>query len=241
MSRRNPVESIVKPRPMHEFSRKLLVYIPMDSPRRLIGEKLEALAIKKKKTPYSNLFLLENKTVIFDCVSAPLAALSLEPLIAAGAEKILLLGFCGSLTPEHKIGDAVSIIRAYSEEGTSRHYRPRRRYFEPSKSLRNQIENTLRQSGLAFNQASVVSTDAPYRESLSWLVEKRQKHLDCVDMEASAVFSVSDFYGLDSAALMIVSDEISPEGWSPGFHKPEIDDSIKNYFFPLIESLEEIV
>jgi purine-nucleoside phosphorylase len=36
-------------------------------------------------------------------------------------------------------------------------------------------------------------------------------------MEASAVLALGEYYGIPAAALMIVSDELSPKKWKTGY------------------------
>ena len=71
----------------------------------------------------STLFTLEQgeKGICFagPYVGAPYGVMILESLIAKGAEKIIVLGWCGSLTQEISIGD----IRNLGITMVRRHYR----------------------------------------------------------------------------------------------------------------------
>jgi uridine phosphorylase len=51
-------------------------------------------------------------------LGAPQAVMGMEKIIALGAKKIWVLGWCGSLQPYLKIGDMVIPTAAISEEGT---------------------------------------------------------------------------------------------------------------------------
>jgi len=225
---------LVKPTAIKGFKKKRVIYVPIDSPTRSIHRSIEKHIQKKKQTPFGKIFLLEDKVILFQCISSPLAVMSLERLIASGAKEIIVLGFCGSLVPESKIGDAVSITNALSKEGTSRHYFPDKNSFSPSLSLQNQVENTLDSQKLTYSQKTLVTTDAPFRETLSWLKEMRHKNIDYVDMETSAVFALSEYYGLKSAALMLVSDILTEEKHKTGFLNPLLHRNIKKYFLPFI-------
>ncbi len=55
-------------------------------------------------------------------LGAPAAVLALEKLVVLGAERILVVGPCGSLAEEAPIGTVVVATEAVSEEGTSRLY-----------------------------------------------------------------------------------------------------------------------
>lgn len=223
-------EAIVKPKPLRGFSRKNIIYTPFETPSRILQKTLKKIALKEINIGFGYLYLLKDSTVLYQSISAPLAVLSLETLIASGAKRIILLGFCGSLNPEYKMMNVVSISKAYSDEGTSRHYFPRKKIFYPSPFLKKSIESTLHRSKLPFISGSLVSTDAPYRETKAWLKNKQKKAIDFVDMEASAVFALANFRRIHAAALMIVSDELSSGVWKEGFHSPELEEKIKKYF-----------
>ncbi|MBS3819333.1 hypothetical protein KGY73_07500 [bacterium] len=227
---------ICNPKPIKNFAHRRVLYFPMDIPSRLLLKFLSKKAAKEKKTPYGHFFLLPDKTVLLNAMSAPLAAFSVERLIASGATEIFLLGFCGAIDPRIKTGELVSASKAHSEEGTSHHYFPRRRVFYPSFSLKQQLENFL-PSQISYNSLAVVSTDAPYRETRSWIKEKQKKQIGAVDMETSAVFSLSEFHGILSTSLMIISDELSSGAWKTGFHSASLESSVRECFLPLIQKI----
>jgi len=227
-------ESILKPKPIKDFVGKNVVYIPNDSPSRILQKTIKKLASKEKNTGFGYFYLLKNKIVLYLSLGAPSAILSLEGLVASGAQEIIILGFCGSLNPKYKIGNAVCISKALSEEGTSKHYFSQKRIFYPSSTLKNRVERILHSMNLPYLNGALVSTDAPYRETKSWLDEKQKKGINCVDMEASAVFALAKYHNIQAAALMIISDELSSGVWKKGFHNPELEENIKKYFIPFI-------
>lgn len=226
---------IIKPKPFKGVSGREVVYFPYDTPSRPIQKFLTNSSHKQKFTGFGTLYLLDNKVdkkvVLYHSLGAPSAVLSLERLIVSGAKEILLLGFCGSFNPEYKMMHVASITKALSEEGTSRHYFPRKRIFYPSSILRKRVERALRLSKLPYYSGSLVSTDAPYRETKSWLNKMKKKDIDFVDMEASAVFSLAEFYSIQTAALLIISDELWSGSWKQGFHDPRMNALINKFFF----------
>ena len=100
--------------------------------------------------------------------------------------------------------------------------------------MRAAVENRLRSLDLSFHSGAIVSTDAPYRETSSWLDRNQKKGIDFVDMETSAVFALAEFYGIQAAALMIVSDELTGIQWKTSFRQPQIDAHIEKFFWPFI-------
>jgi purine-nucleoside phosphorylase len=228
--------SIIKPQPIKGIRGERVVYIPVDSPTLTLQKALKKRSRKQKISPFGHLFFLKNTTVLYQCVGAPLAVLSLERLIASGIQEILILGFCGALNEHADIGEAVSIVEATSDEGTSRHYCPRKKIFRASPHFQRNVESVLRDRELPFIHGSVVSTDAPFRETHLWLKRHRAKGIGFVDMETSAVFALADFYGVQAAALLLVSDRLTSSTHQMGFHSIKILTNIRKYFLPFLDS-----
>jgi len=230
-----PGEPILKPKPLKGFSHRRAVYVPVDPPSGIFGDVLKKRASREKETYFGRFFLLDNTAVLYRCIGASSAVIGLEHLIATGAQEILILGFCGSLNPGISCLDVVSINKAYSEEGTSRHYIPGKKIFHSSGLLRQKIESRLAERSLPFLQGVTVSTDAPFRETKSWLEDKQKKGIDVVDMEASAVFALGEYHYIPTAALMIVSDELAGKKWKNVFKYPRLNTKLKEYFIPFLE------
>jgi len=227
-------ESIIRPKPFKSFHGERVVYVPVDVPSGSIQKHLRKNSSFAKTTEWGTLFQLDDKTVLFQAMGAPLAVMTLERLIAGEAKEIYLLGFCGSLDPRLKIGTAVSLDKALAEEGTSRHYAPRKKYFMASPDLRRSIEKKLTSGRLPFVRAAGVTTDAPFRETPAWLRSMRRRGCDTVDMEASAVFALAGYRRVQAGALLVVSDELFSEKWQHGFFGAGLEDKVKEYFFPFL-------
>lgn len=225
---------IVVPKPFRRFRRKKVIYIPCDFPDGLIRKSLQKVILREKNLGFGYLFLLKDKIVLCQSIGAPAAILCLEPLLVSGTKEIILLGFCGSLNQNYKMTEGAIVQKALSEEGTSRHYFPRRHVFYASSLLKSKIERKLQERNLPVNKGSIVSTDAPYRETKTWLSDKQKKGIDFVDMETSAVFALAEFYGVQAASLMIISDELFTKRWKKAFHLPRLKQKIKEYFYPFL-------
>jgi purine-nucleoside phosphorylase len=225
---RNP--SIVKPRPIPAFKNKRFIYLPCDLPSNILFQTLEKMAKAKRDLGFCSLYRLDGKSVLFGALGASAAVLGLEAVIASGPEDIVVLGFCGSLSRKFRIGDAVGISRAIADEGTSRHYFPRRRSFLPSPVLAEKIDS----SSARLPKGVVVSMDAPYRETSSWLQKNLRRGAELVDMETSAVFALAAFHGIRAASVQIVSDEIFSGRQKTGFSSPLLKQRVRDVFLPLL-------
>ncbi len=160
-------------------------------------------------------------------LGAPQAAMALEILSRRGVKSFLSLGWCGSLQPNLCWGDIVLPVTAVSEEGTSQHYPVAGRPVEADPVLSGRLMDALEDRGLRFSKGRVWTTDAPYRETREKIKAYAETGVLAVDMEASAMMSVSRFRDLAWAGLMVVSDELWGEKWRPGFHSTELRAGLK--------------
>ncbi|MBA4823457.1 nucleoside phosphorylase [Pantoea ananatis] len=172
------------------------------------------------------LYVLEqNKNIgIFYCrgIGAPVATINLEELIAFGSKKIIVIGTAGTISKELAIADIVLCDSAISDEGTSRHYNLKDKITYPSKELTLKVSNSFKSSSLTFIEGKTWTTDAPYRETSDKVLMHQKTNVLCVEMEASALFTVSDFYKIDIAAAFVISDSLADLKWTPGFFSPHV-------------------
>ncbi len=181
-------------------------------------------AVKKKGAESRFLFnsnlniLSEDKFIAGPAIGAPMAALTMEKLIALGAKRIILFGWCGAIAKELHVGDVIVPDVAMVGEGTSAYYTSQDQQVGPDKGLREQIVSMLSANSVKTSSGCVWSTDAVYREKRSYLATLQKEHgVSAVDMEFSALCSVAHFRGVQFAAVLVVSDEIWGASWRPGF------------------------
>ena len=153
-------------------------------------------------------------------VGAPMAALTLEKLIALGAEKVIVFSWCGSMANTLGIGDILLPTWAVSTEGTSAHY-PSSKRPESHAPTRQLLADGLRSLGFAVQTGPVWSTDAPYRERLVQIAKLEQEGILGVDMEFAALAAVAAFRKVVLSAVFLVSDELWSGTWKPGFRSKE--------------------
>ncbi len=151
-------------------------------------------------------------------IGAPYAVMLIETLIKWGANKIIVFGLCGSISTDIRIGDIIVPTSALVDEGVSRHYHHREdRPSLASEAVIRQVKKKLAEHGLTFYEGPVWTTDAIYRETVSAVQHFQQKGALAVEMELSALFSVSRFRGVEVGAILVVSDELATMQWKPGF------------------------
>lgn len=132
---------------------------------------------------------------------APQAVDTIETLKALGVKNIISVGMCGAYDTKVNVGEIIVPSKAFVEEGTSLHYYEEILEAYPDSNLFNKVN-------LLFDVKNypIVSTDAVYRQTFNKEQLWREKGAVGIDMETSAVFSVSKYLNLNSVALLMVSD-----------------------------------
>ena len=132
---------------------------------------------------------------------APQACDTVETLAALGVRNILAVGMFGAFDPRINPGEVITPEKVFVEEGTSLHYYDSIEFSQPDAELLQICSN-----GLQIRTYPIVSTDAVYRQTFFKEQLWRDKGAVGVDMETSAVFSVSRYLGLRTAAILMASD-----------------------------------
>jgi uridine phosphorylase len=153
-------------------------------------------------------------------VGAPYATMVAETLIAWGARTILFIGWCGAVSPMLTIGDLVVPSAAVIDEGTSPHYAAGASTACPSEPLMRQVAEACAAEGVCAHAGAVWTTDAVFRETRDEVTRHQRNGVLAVEMECSALFTVGGFRGVEVAALLVVSDDLSSLTWRPGFKDP---------------------
>jgi uridine phosphorylase len=155
-------------------------------------------------------------------IGAPAAVVHLEELIAQGGKEFLLFGFAGTLQKNIDIADLIVCDRAIRDEGCSYHYKTPEKYANGSSLMAFKSEESLKKLGHKFHRGSSWTTDAPYRETVDEIKEYQEEGVLSVEMEASALFTVAEYRGVDLSCIFMVSDSLADLKWNPQFHNKKI-------------------
>ncbi|CCK80380.1 nucleoside phosphorylase [Desulfobacula toluolica] len=164
-------------------------------------------------------------------IGAPYAAMLLESLIAKGADKIVVVGWCGAVTDQFDVGDIILPSMAIVDEGTSANYKVLDKNMPhsiPDVALTDQLADQLTAEGIDFKRATIWTTDAIYRETHNKVAYFRQLGARAVEMECSALFSVAEYRKVGIAGLLVVSDSVASKDWDPGFRKKQFKRARQN-------------
>jgi uridine phosphorylase len=154
-------------------------------------------------------------TVTAPAMGAPYAAMVLEKLIALGAKRVLMLGWCGSLSPLVRLGDLIVPDPAIPGDGTSPHYCLETGDISPHPDLYELLAASLRNQEIPWHTGPVWSTDAFYRETRSLVKSCQEQGVLGIDLELAALLAVGRFRQIAVGALLIVSDELFTLQWQP--------------------------
>lgn len=146
-------------------------------------------------------------------VGAPLAAGMLEELIACGFRTFICCGSAGVLDREIQYGHLIVPTRAIRHEGTSYHYLPADQTVGPDPDAVKALTCLLDERKVPYLTGPTWTTDAFYRETHGLVRRRREQGCLTVEMEASAIFAVSEFRGAKTAMLLYGGDDVSQETW----------------------------
>lgn len=181
-------------------------------------------------------------TLVGPILGAPQAVLIVEKLIAMNAKAFLAFGWCGSISPGVRVGDIIIPVSAISDEGTSRHYPlDKKNEARATQELVELLESRLHSAGVSYHVGKVWSTDAPYREMASEVLEYQKQGALAVDMETSALFQVAAFRKVKLAVVLVVSDELFSLKWKPGFRSKKFIDNRKLVTNIILDAEETLV
>ena len=163
--------------------------------------------------------------IIIPCWGASCATSVLEEMIVCGSRIFIVFGLCGSLVDGVGIGDLVVARDSLIDEGTSRIYSPRSRISRADPELTKILFESCRKHSQRCHLARIWSTDAPYMETAERVSRFRSRRASCVDMETSAIYTLSRIRGVRASAIHIVSDSLSGDVWRPMFFE-SIEQSV---------------
>jgi DeoD family purine-nucleoside phosphorylase len=140
-------------------------------------------------------------------MGCPTAAIVIEELIQLGATRFLRVGTCGGLRTDLQLGDLVVPLSAVPADGTARQYVGDEPHAPtPSWELVHAAVHSAKELGLPVRVGPIVSTDTFYDPDLDRHSRWSARGNLAVEMEAAVLFTITALRGLQSAALLTVSD-----------------------------------
>lgn len=150
----------------------------------------------------------KNRISIINChMGSPMAALVIDLLSFIKPKAVLMLGLCGGLRPEHKIGDYFVPMAAIREEGTSDVYMPMRCPSLSSFLIQRYVAEELERQNIAYFIGVIHTTNVRFWEFNEEFKKKlAEERAQTIDMECATLFTVGFARYVPVGALMLISD-----------------------------------
>jgi uridine phosphorylase len=183
---------------------------------RVIQEVYETVSIIDKlpcllypnKTPCLQRRRHPNVNFVQGGFGAPAAVDTFETLIALGTKVLLVFGLCGGIGSDVQVGDLIIPTHIAREEGTSHHYLEPSIPATPHRPFMTAVSDYVHQTGqFQMHYGKTVSTDGVYRQTRQKELHWREQGVLGVDMEASALLAVAQYYHIPAACVLMVSDK----------------------------------
>ncbi len=156
-------------------------------------------------------------------IGSPAMIALCEEYYALGVRFFCIVGMVGRISGQHQEGEIIYAKSAISEEGTSRHY-GHWGTNELETSLPSRMITQLDQNGI--KPAKFVSTDAPFRETISKLSNWRTMGASIVDMETSALYAFARHYNVPAISIGIAADSLASNEWNQPKNFTEITKNL---------------
>lgn len=131
--------------------------------------------------------------IIGCAVGASFAVLLAEQLFVSGCQLLISITSAGQLSQREGLQRFTIIEKAIRDEGTSYHYLPPKSYVNINPDILKPLkksENKLIEHQIGFGTSW--TTDAPYRETQDAVDNMQSLGVDCVEMEAAALYAFGE-------------------------------------------------
>jgi len=96
----------------------------------------------------------------------------------------------------------------------------------PTEKWHNNLKTFLNKHTPLITEGRTWTTDAPYRETKSKVINLQQQGVLCVEMETSALFAVAEFHKVNIASIFVISDSLADLTWKPHFFSAKVSKSL---------------
>ena len=144
-------------------------------------------------------------------LGGPLAAYALHCAGVLGVNRILQIGSFGGTRKGLDAGDLLLVTGAGHSGGTPDWYLARGVFPQPDAALNARLRDILRSRGLSWHEGPVFSTPAFMAETRDDVLRWEAEGYAGVEMEAATTFAVAQHFGVPSAALIHLIDNLIEE------------------------------
>jgi purine-nucleoside phosphorylase len=140
-------------------------------------------------------------------MGCPGATIVFDELIQLGVTRLLRVGTCGGLQPDHALGDIIVALSAVPADSTATHLVGGEPH-APTASweLIHEAVHVAKSHGQALRVGPIVSSDLFYNPDEGQYERWSKRGILAVEMEAAALFTLGALKGVLSGCLLTVSD-----------------------------------
>jgi DeoD family purine-nucleoside phosphorylase len=140
-------------------------------------------------------------------MGCPGATIVFEELCQLGVQKLIRVGTCGGLQPDHKLGDMIVALSAVPADSTAMHLVANEPHCPTgSWSLIHGAVHAAKEMGQKLHVGPIVSSDLFYNPDEGQYERWSKRGVLAVEMEAAALFTVGALRGVQAGCLLTVSD-----------------------------------
>ena len=142
-------------------------------------------------------------------MGCPSATIVFEELVQLGVKRLLRVGTCGGLQPDHALGELIVALSAVPADATATHLV----LGEPhcptaSWELIHEAVHVAKTAKIPVRVGPVVSSDLFYNPDKGQYERWSQRGILGVEMEAAALFTLGALRGVHAGCLLTVSDMV---------------------------------
>jgi DeoD family purine-nucleoside phosphorylase len=142
-------------------------------------------------------------------MGCPGATIVFEELVQLGVKKLIRVGTCGGLQPDHELGDLIVALTAVPADSTATHLVGGEPHCPTASwELIHGAVHVAKEMGQDMRVGPIVSSDLFYNPNEGQYDRWSARGILAVEMEASALFTVAALKGVHGGCLLTVSDII---------------------------------
>jgi 5'-methylthioadenosine phosphorylase/purine-nucleoside phosphorylase len=140
-------------------------------------------------------------------MGCPGAAIVFEELVQLGCKRLIRVGTCGGLQPDHALGDLIVALTAVPADSTAMHLVANEPHCPTASwNLIHGAVHTAKKIGQEVRVGPIVSSDLFYNPDGGQYERWSKRGVLAVEMEASVLFTIGALRGVEAGCLLTVSD-----------------------------------
>jgi DeoD family purine-nucleoside phosphorylase len=140
-------------------------------------------------------------------MGCPTAAIVVEELVQLGVKRLLRVGTCGGLQPDHALGDLIVAVTAIPADSTASHLVGDEPHCPTASwELVHEAVHVAKTNDLPVRVGPIVSSDLFYNPDDGQYERWSRRGVLAVEMEAAVVFTIGALRGVQAGCLLTVSD-----------------------------------